>query len=204
VSDAAVVIRGTFTGWDYVRDADGDPVERAADWPANPQRERRARARPIELTVRVTSVFKGDVPGHVVIADSRYDRYLRAEGALPFGYWAWPEEAGVCFGLDSDPTGHDALAILQPADVPGQYRLVVRPRPYSVAAARELAERYPALASPRPPAAGDSPPQSTEPAGNDWMFLSAIGAGFLLLTLVVLLCASEVERNVPPSRKRRR
>ena len=48
-----------------------------------------------------------------------------------------------------------------------------------------------------PPVVGDShvaSPRVEGPSGNDWMFLSAIGGGFLLITLVLLLGGPRRER----------
>lgn len=197
VSDSAFVVRGTFVAWDYVRDSAGNPVEREIEGSRYPLPGALPRERPIELEVAVTAVFKGSMPGRIVVSESLYDRYLRAEGSPPFGDWEWPEPAGVCFGLGSDPSGEDTLMILQPATEPGQYRLVVGPMPYTPETARAFAERYPLLGGPYPPAAGNSPAMATGTGDdpNDWVFVSAIGAGVVLFTLVALMVGPRRDRK---------
>lgn len=194
IRDSAFVVRGTFLGWDYVRDAAGAPTERVVEellWS-----QYQVHARPIELQLSVTAAFKGDVPSRIVISEALYDRYLRAEGSPRFAGWSWPGQSGICFRLPDDPTGEDVLLILQPASTPGQYRLVVGPRQYSDQAVNQFGRQDPWFGPPRPPSAGDSPvPESSEPAGDDWMFLSAIGAGFLLLSCVLILVGPRDDRR---------
>lgn|GEM_PF-6254893 len=192
VSGSPLVVRGTVDGWDYLRDADGVPIERLAREDYS-RPEYFPRERPLELRLRVETVFKGAAPAEVVVRSGQFDRYLRAEGSPPFGYWAWPGEAGECFGLASDPTGQDLLVILAPTGEPGSYRFVVGPHPFEGGVSQAILGRFPEL-SPRPPSAGNSPPSEPAAAGSDdWMFISAIGAGSLLITLVLLIAGPRRE-----------
>ena len=190
ISESPVVVRGTVTGWDYVRDASGSPAETVIASPVFHDSDDWAHARSLEIRLTVADVFKGDVAQYIVIDEYQYDRDVTAEGWPP-GEFRWPGAAGICFGLNEDPTGQDFLAILQPSETPGHYRFVVGPRPF----AQSDLDALPG--PPRPPSAGDSAPkiERIEVASNDWMFLSAIGAGFLLLTLVLLLVGPRDDRD---------
>jgi len=185
--DSDIVVRGTFTGWDYVRDANGAPIEERVDVGVYSNPEHFPVRRPVEMTLKVAEVFKGSVLPVVVVSTEHYDRYTRAEGA-PVQPFMWPGEAGVCFAIGADPTGEDMIMALQLSETPEVYRLVIFPQPYSEAFARDFVQRFPQLGPPYPPSVGDSPAAETgDGSSSDWMFVSAIGAGFLLLTFVLLL-----------------
>jgi hypothetical protein len=163
-------------------------MEQIVESPFFPDPEDRAHARPIELRVVVSEVFKGAAPARIVIDENLYDRYLRAEGSTP-GEFRWPEPAGVCFGLSGDPTGEEFVMGLRPVGA-GHYELVIGPGAFS----SSLYGRAPG--DPRPPATGNTDTEVTHSdASNDWMFISAIGAGFLLLTLVLLLAGPRREKR---------
>ena len=192
-AEAPVVVRGVVTGWDYERDASGMPVETILDEPQYSKPEYLPHKRNVEMTANVSAVFKGPVPGRIVIDTAHYDRYLQAEGSPPFGYWAWPGEAGACFALGADPTGLDVMMALRPSEAGGSYELIISPFPYDDGSGRAFAERFPALGAPRPPAVGNTPPPAEQP--DEWMFVSAIGGGCLLLTLVLVLAGPRRDRR---------
>lgn len=185
--DSPVVVRGTFTGWDYLRDAQGLPVEQRLDSGVYSNPDHFPVRRPVELMLHVTAVYKGTAPGDLVISTEHYDRYIRAEGA-PIQGFMWPGEAGVCFGLQSDPTGSDAMVALVPGDTPGTYRLAIAPFRFDDGTGRPFAERFPSLSAPRPPAVGNSPvtlplASTTSPVP----FFLLFAGGFLLLSFVLIL-----------------
>lgn len=193
--DSPVVVRGTVTGWEFVRDAAGNPVEHVEDEPACADPTRQPHSRPIRLSVSVTAVYRGQAPAVILLEESLYDRYVRAEGSPVTGEWLWPGAAGVCFAMASDPTGRDAMLALVPSATPGHFRLAVGPFLFDDGSGRTFAERFPSLGSPEPPAAGNSP--AAGPAGaasDDWLFISAISVASLLLTLLLLLCGPRRDR----------
>lgn len=180
------MLRGSFSGWTFVPGPDGKPLERdAQDGFGKP----RARTRPIIMTLSVTTVFKGEAPSSLLVVENLYDRYLRAEGAPTFADWTWPAEAGVCFGLSADPSGKDLLVMLRWDAQASGYRVLGLPQPFTAGLVADLAVRHPELATPRPPDAGNT--ATSTPGSNDWMFVSAIGGGMLLLMLVVALCVGK-------------
>lgn len=67
----------------------------------------------------------------------------------------------------------------------GSYRLVGLAFPYASETGAPFRERYPSLGAPYPPSVGNSPVLGSE-ASQDWLGLSAIGGGLVLLTLVLL------------------
>ena len=149
------------------------------------------------MELEVATVYRGSVPEDLVVTEELYDRYIRAEGSAPYPGFVWPGEAGVCFGVGADPTGIDLMIALEPAGGPGQYRIVALPFPYDDGSGRWFAERFPSLGGPYPPSVGNSPVAATETgeAPNDWMFVSAIGAGVLLFTLVALMVGPRRDRK---------
>lgn len=187
--DSPVVVRGTFTGWDYVRDAEGLPGEQRLDSGVYSHPDDFPIRRPVELTLNVTAVYKGTVPGDLVISTEHYDRYIRAEGA-PIQGFMWPGKAGLCFGLQSDPTGSDAMVALVPGDTPGTHRLAIAPFPFDDGTGRSFEERFPSLSAPRPPAVGNSPSPVTLPLAattSPLPFFLLFAGGFLLLSFVFIL-----------------
>ncbi len=143
------------------------------------------------MTLDVTSVFKGSVQSPVVVVEVLYDRYLRAEGTPPFPGFVWPAEAGICFGIGSDPTGEDLMIALEPAEKPGQYRIVALPFRYDDGTGRWFAERFPSLGAPYPPSAGNSAPYIRENGTPVWTF----GA---LLMVAGGTCGWIASRRRPP------
>lgn len=195
--DSPVVVRGTFTGWDYVRDLEGLPVEQRLDIGVYSNPDHFPVRRPVELTLSVTAVHRGTVPGNLVISTEHYDRYIRAEGA-PIQEFMWPGEAGVCFGLQSDPTGSDVMVALSPGEAPGEYRLAIAPFPFDDGTGRPFAERFPSLSAPRPPAVGNSPsliPLSPAAATSPLPFFALFAGGFLLLSFVLILVGPRNDRR---------
>lgn len=190
-ADSAVVVRGTVLGWDYVRDAFGGPIESTVLQPGWPDLDHQAHQRPIRLLVEVSAVYRGDVHANVVVSDYLYDRFIRAEGAPVSPSWLWPGEAGVCFGLPSDPTGLDAVMALVQDENSGTFRLVIAPFRFDDGTGRPFAERFPSLGSPRPPTVGNSP--AADPADSPATVASPVpyfalfGGGFLLLSFVLIL-----------------
>jgi hypothetical protein len=187
--DSPVVVRGTFIGWDYVRGADGLPVEQRLDSGVYSRPGDFPIRRPVELKLRVTAVYRGTVTGELVISTDHYDRYIRAEGA-PIQGFMWPGRAGVCFGLQSDPTGSDVMLALLPGDIPGTYRMAIAPFPFDDGTGRSFGERFPSLSAPRPPAVGNSPSPVTLPlasTASPLPFFLLFARGFLLLSFVLIL-----------------
>ncbi|MBK7124795.1 MAG: hypothetical protein IPH65_02565 [Dehalococcoidia bacterium] len=179
VRDAEVIVGGRILSWqpsEIPSPFDGAPVYL-----------------PIELDLRVDRVFKGSAPGKVEMVD--FASY--GNGKDTGEYQApdritWSGAGGACGAFDEDPRGKyivigftprypwqaNRLQVLFLGDEPSGER-------YEWAMAR-LAP----LGGPYPPAAGNSAADAdaaTDQASNDWMFLSAIGAGFLLITLVLVL-----------------
>lgn len=187
--DSPVVVRGTVLGWDYVRDASGNPIESTVLQPSWPDPDRQPRQRPIRLLVDVAAVYRGEVYARIVLSEYHYDRFIRAEGAPVSPDWLWPGAAGVCFGLQADPTGVDAMMALIAGDNPGTYRLVIAPFPFEDGTGRAFADRFPSLAGPRPPAVGNSPSPHRSPAtvASPVPYFALFGGGFLLLGFVVIL-----------------
>lgn len=194
VRDSEVIVEGTFLAWDYARDADGSPRELTrVGYYSRPEFD--PHERPIVIRFAVSKVYKGFAPAEISISESQYDRELRAEGVPPFRGWEWPGKAGQCFALGSDPTGHSGLIFLVHSDQPGSYRLLVSP---------EVQVDRSTLPPPHPPAAGNSPTATPlSESSDDWLIVIAIGAGLLLLTLVLLLAGprndrpGEVHRRAP-------
>ena len=188
VTDADLVVRGTVTGWDYQQDAGGDPIEREVEG-QNYGESYQPMERPIRMTLAVDAVHKGAAPRTVTFMTAQYDRYLRAEGAPKFDEWQWPLESGRCFGLEDDPTGIPLLFLLY--QTPDGFELRTQPYPLNEG---DILQRYPNLAPPYPPSVGKSPVLASEPA-SDWLWLSAIGGGLVLLTLVLLLIGPRDDRR---------
>jgi hypothetical protein len=138
----------------------------------------------MKLVVR--SALTGTQAPVLLVRSELYDRYLRAEGSPPFGYWAWPAEAGVCFGL-SDPTGQDLLFPLQPtADGSGLQPLGFA-WPYSPDLEANWRER--AGLPPMPPGAGDSP-AARSPSQRPAATLLLVAAGLFIAAGGALIGAS--------------
>lgn len=187
VRDSPIIAKGTFSGWEYVTGSDGRPLEAYVAGASASRPEWVPKQRTVMLYATISGVYKGELPSRIVISTDHFDRYLRAEGSPLFEEWAWPGTAGQCFGIDADPTGQTAVLFLSPSQTrAGEYDLLVSPATSAGAAG--------GLGEPRPPSVGDSPPVTE--SSDDWMFVSAIGAGCLLLTLVLVL--------VGPRRDRRR
>jgi hypothetical protein len=189
--DSPVVVRGTVLNWDYVRDASGQPLESTVLQPSWPDPKRQPRQRPIRLLVEVDAVYRGEVYARIAVSDYHYDRFIRAEGAPVSPEWLWPGEAGVCFGLQSDPTGVDAVMALVPGETPGTFRLVIAPFRFDDGTGRPFAERFPSLIAPRPPAAGNSlavgPAGSPATVASPVPYFVILAGGFLLLSFVLIL-----------------
>lgn len=104
----------------------------------------------------------------------------------------WTGAGGACGAFDEDPRGKYIVigfgdTPLHPWQSNRMRVLFLGDEPSGERYERAMA-RLAALGGPYPPAAGNSPVTPSESQDPiDWMFVSAIGAGVLLLTLVVLL-----------------
>jgi hypothetical protein len=105
----------------------------------------------------------------------------------------WAGAGGACGAFDDDPTGKYIVigfsaGSLHPWQASRPNVIYLGPEPAGEQYERALV-RLAALGSPLPPSVGDSPPAQQATSSSDWFFLSAIGAGTLLITLVLLLVA---------------
>ena len=172
IRDSDVIVGGRITGWSLSEDVRFPEL---------------TDAQPLDISLEVDRVFKGAAPRDLVLYDptslSSYERN---------GERMWMGGSGGCQAFSRDPTGayvvvgyntigvnamrvSGPLVMFRGQEAEGEL--------YEQLMAR-LAER---LGEPRPPSVGDSPPVTHEAPSNDWMFLSAIGAGTLLITLLLLL-----------------
>jgi hypothetical protein len=147
---------------------------------------------PIDLEVRVDRVWRGLSPSLLHLTDSGS---LSSEtiGDEPL----WLGGSGGCQAFAADPNGKYVLLGFD-LDAPAPFRIFganvwfVGERSDETLFSDALGRaRVPS--PPYPPATGDSPPAAKPTASNDWMFVSAIGAGSLLITLVLLLAGPKRE-----------
>ncbi len=167
VRDSDVIVGGRIVGW---KRSDIDSPLRPA-------------YTPIEVSLEIDRVFKGAAPDGLTVIDLA--SLFETGGSV-----IWSGAGGACGAFDEDPASkYIILGFNAAASYPWQAS-----RPSVIYLGSELSgERYEqaldrlaVLGAPRPPSVGDSPPED-EPPSADWMLLSTIGAGFLLLTLVLVL-----------------
>ena len=178
IRDSDVILGGRITGW---------RLSEAVRFPELTD------ARPLDISLEVDRVFKGTAPRDLVLYDptslSIYERN---------GERMWMGGSGGCQAFSSDPTGAYVVVGYNTFGVnamrlSGPLVMFRGQEPEGELYVQLMARLGERLGPPYPPAAGDSPPAAQPDASNDWMFVSAIGAGSLLITLVLLLAGPKRE-----------
>jgi hypothetical protein len=174
---------------DAVRDSEVIVGGRIAQWRESAPSESVFEAFvAIEVPLHVDRVFKGAAPADLLMRDvaslqrgSHQPTWIGAAGACG-AFDEDPSWKYIIIGFDSGSWGTNRLRVLYFGAEPAgsQYAGVVQALTAS-------------LGPPHPPAAGDSAPNTQPSRSNDWMFVSAIGAGSLLITLVLLLAGPKRE-----------
>ena len=176
---------------DSVRDSDVIIAGKVTSWSPRAPANQRPHVVPIELRVSVDQVYKGAAPPSLALLDSGSLNNLKNPSAIDVpDRFVWMGGAGGCQAFAVDPLGK--YVVLGYTEGDELARTVWGPKVFFVGEESEWQESpdratrlVSRLGEPRPPSVGDSPP--TAETSDDWMFLSAIGAGCLLLTLLLVL-----------------
>ena len=153
---------------------------------------------PIKLQISVDRVYKGSSEPSLALLDDHSLVNLRDPQRLDLPeVLLWTGGSGGCQAFWEDPLGKYIILGVDTADdgtaqVWGPQILFLglnRPDESST----PVDHRLLALGSPRPPLVGNTPPPAEQP--DDWMFVSAIGGGCLLLTLVLVLAGPRRDRR---------
>jgi hypothetical protein len=172
IRDSDVIVGGRITRWEL---SDREPYPERID------------ALPLDVHLEIDQVFKGSAPRDLLLFDPSSLSAHQVNGER-----RWMGGSGGCQAFDSDPQG-SYVVIGYDRDGPNSLyvsgpRVMFRgPEPTGERYSGLLDLLHERLGTPRPPSVGDSPPGDPAPPTNDWMFLSAIGAGTLLITLLLLL-----------------
>ena len=176
VRDSEVIVAGVITGW-----------TRAAGQPSQ------SGEVPIDLQIAVTEVWKGAAGSTVTLHDPASLVNLNYAATDAPEKLAWMGGAGGCQAFRSDPAGKFViLGFVRTGETANR---VFGPALFFIGAAPEGEQYDHAIArlsanlAPRAPDAGNTRAATASGSGSDdWMYITAIGGGALLFTLVVLLC----------------
>jgi hypothetical protein len=175
VRDSDVIVGGRVLGWSRSSTPGPDPM-----------------AIPLDIHVTVDHVWKGSAPAQTDLFDPLSLVNLKdpTRNDVPDRF-VWMGGGGACQAFTEDPTGK---YIVVGFDVGGEgARRVIGLRVFFLgdgpAGERWAAalRRLEAVGTPYPPDAGNSATAEPDPGSDDWMFVSAIGAGMVLFTLLVVL-----------------
>lgn len=188
--DAPVASACSCTDCDIVRDSPNIVGGVIEAWSRSGRPAPSGKEIPITLQISVDRVFKGTSGPNLTLFDDHSLVNLRdpQRADLP-ELLLWTGGSGGCQAFWEDPLGKYIILGIDTAEdgsvhVRGPQILFLGPsRPDE--SSTPVDHRVLALGSPRPPSVGNTPPPAEQ--SNDWMFVSAILGGCLLVTLVLVL-----------------
>jgi len=197
--DLPVAHACSCTDCDPVRDSDVIVGGRVTGWTRSPRPGRDPSAIALDVHLMVDSVWKGSAARETTVSDPASLANLRHPSDGDPDHFTWLGGSGGCQAFNEDPTGRYVIlgyvvSGSNPITVSGPLVFYIGSEPLGQPYEAAL-ERLRTAGNPYPPAAGNSSaaPSSSEPS-DDWLVIAAIGAGLLLLTLVLLVAGPRNDR----------